>query len=399
MKYDELLELNDRNSLSLLINRITPNSKVLEFGPANGRMTKYLKEELGCLVYAVELDEDAAKYASLYTEKMVVGNIESCNWKEEFHDVKFDFIVFADVLEHLYYPEKVLSSLHSFMQKDASILISIPNISHNSIVMGLLNNEFNYTSTGLLDDTHIRFYTKKTFDKLINDTGYFRSYETAVFKQPQSTEFNYLYDDFPDPVKNYISSLPYGEVYQYVYELKNYAVDVISDFEDEYNKDTSKYVQLFIDTGDGVSEESSIKLIPEKFEGIQKAEFDLSNKENMQAIRFDILNDYCVVKINQILINESEEVTFIDSNANHVDGDVYYFGTNDSQINIIVDNETKKLSVEFEYLNIGNKALELLIDKVSKEFSSAMEAKNQELAEIYASKTWKIINLFQKRKK
>lgn len=68
-KYNFELNLNDRNSLSLLINRIKPNSIVLEFGPANGRMTKYMKEQLNCKVYAVEIDEMCSKrYCSIYRE-------------------------------------------------------------------------------------------------------------------------------------------------------------------------------------------------------------------------------------------------------------------------------------------------------------------------------------------
>ena len=63
-KYDCELNLEDRNSLSVLVGKVKPNSLVLEFGPANGRMTKYMKERLNCKVYAVEIDEDAAKDAA-----------------------------------------------------------------------------------------------------------------------------------------------------------------------------------------------------------------------------------------------------------------------------------------------------------------------------------------------
>ena len=162
-KYDCELNLEDRNSLSVLVGKVKPNSLVLEFGPANGRMTKYMKERLNCKVYAVEIDEDAAKDAAQYTEKIIVDSIENYRWQEEFKDLQFDYIIFADVLEHLYYPEKVLKSVRDFLREDGSILVSIPNIAHNAIIINLLKNEFNYHPTGLLDDTHIRFFTKKTF--------------------------------------------------------------------------------------------------------------------------------------------------------------------------------------------------------------------------------------------
>ena len=60
-KYDFDLDMNNTNSLSIMINQIKRGSKVLEFGPANGRMTRYLKEMLDCKVYLVEIDEKAGK--------------------------------------------------------------------------------------------------------------------------------------------------------------------------------------------------------------------------------------------------------------------------------------------------------------------------------------------------
>ena len=107
-KYDCELNLKDRNSLSILVERIKTNSVVLEFGPANGRMTKYMKEQLNCKVFAVEIDEQSARDAAQYTEKIVLDSIENYSWKEEFKNIKFDYIIFADVLEHLYFPEEVL---------------------------------------------------------------------------------------------------------------------------------------------------------------------------------------------------------------------------------------------------------------------------------------------------
>ena len=71
MKYDFDLDLESRNSLSLISSRIKPNSTILEFGCANGRMSKYLQEALQCKVYAVELDEEAAKDAEEYCEQIL----------------------------------------------------------------------------------------------------------------------------------------------------------------------------------------------------------------------------------------------------------------------------------------------------------------------------------------
>ena len=76
-KYDFDLDMVNTNSLSLIINQIKRGSTVLEFGSANGRMTKYLKEALDCKVYLVEIDEAAGKEALQYGEELVVDDIET----------------------------------------------------------------------------------------------------------------------------------------------------------------------------------------------------------------------------------------------------------------------------------------------------------------------------------
>ena len=126
MKYDFDIDLETKNSLSIIINRIKPNSMVLEFGPANGRMTRYLKEVLNCKVYAVEIDKEAAKDAKRYCEKILVDDVEKYTWLEVYKDLEFDYIVFADVLEHLYYPEKVLKESKLLLKDeiDGKVIIS-----------------------------------------------------------------------------------------------------------------------------------------------------------------------------------------------------------------------------------------------------------------------------------
>ncbi len=93
--YDVELDLTSRNSLSLIIGRIVKNSTVLEFGPANGRMTKHLKENLGCTVYAVELDKEAANDAIEFCEDILVGGIEQFKWLKKYqryisNDIEFN---------------------------------------------------------------------------------------------------------------------------------------------------------------------------------------------------------------------------------------------------------------------------------------------------------------------
>jgi len=242
-KYDFKLDLNTRNSLSILVNRVQPNSTVLEFGPAHGRLTKYLTEELNCKVYCVEIDKNAAKDTTLYCEKIIVDNIENYAWMEEFQDIKFDYILFADVLEHLYFPKKVLSKSRMLLNSQGSILLSIPNITHNSVIIDLLENKFIYRKTGILDNTHIRFFTKTTFCTLVNDVGLSIAYQSAVYTQPIDTEFNNSYASLPNEIASYLKKLKYGEVYQFIFELKNEKQNSIeSDLENDHCSSRTKEI-------------------------------------------------------------------------------------------------------------------------------------------------------------
>jgi 2-polyprenyl-3-methyl-5-hydroxy-6-metoxy-1,4-benzoquinol methylase len=219
-KYDFTLDMESVNSLSMILKRIKKESLILEFGPANGRMTKYMKETLGCKIYAVELDEKSANDTRIYCEEILTGDIEQYKWLELYKDIKFDYIIFADVLEHLYWPEKVLNSSKKLLESDGSILISIPNISHNSILIELFNDRFTYHDTGLLDNTHIRFYTKKSFKNVLKKLNFTVLYEETVYCEPKKSEFMVDYNNIPNALATLLKQRPEGEAYQYIYELK-----------------------------------------------------------------------------------------------------------------------------------------------------------------------------------
>ena len=155
---------------SPLLQWVTPGSRVLELGAAMGYMTRYMKEELDCRVTGVEISAEMARHAALYAEQMVVGNLDTDPWFETIEG-PFDYMVMGDVLEHLRNPRKTLEKAVSLLKPGGFILSSVPNISHNAVVMGLLKGEFPYQSFGLLDDTHVHFFTRKSMFELFNSCG------------------------------------------------------------------------------------------------------------------------------------------------------------------------------------------------------------------------------------
>lgn len=250
-KYDFELDLSSRNSLKLINDRIKPHSHVLEFGCANGRLTKYLVKEKHCIVDIVEISETAGRNAAKFARNSLIGdkegNIENFYWVDIYNGNRYDYIIFADVLEHLYNPFNVLDRCRCFLKENGSIVLSVPNIAHSSVILNLLQNEFRYTRTGLLDDTHIRFFTVNSLDKMINDLNYKTIYRDAVFSEVGENEIPVTYGMFSKFNTECIKYHLYANVYQYIYEITNANSesdidDRLSWIENDYNEFMKKYV-------------------------------------------------------------------------------------------------------------------------------------------------------------
>ena len=199
--------------------------KVLELGPATGYISNILKIH-DCQVVGIENDPNFAKQAKKILDKVIVGDIEELDLKKALGSKKFDVILIGDVLEHLKNPEKLLQKLPRFLAKDGYLVCSIPNITHGSIRLKLLNGEFAYKETGLLDKTHLRFYTLESIISLFDSTGYSITELNKVkedlfgadgadinpnsipgelievlLQDEESTTFQYVFKAFPEDVK------------------------------------------------------------------------------------------------------------------------------------------------------------------------------------------------------
>ena len=344
--YDADLDMNTRNSLSLIINRVAKNSTVLEFGPANGRMTKYLKETLGCTVYAVELDEESAKDAAEFCEEILVGDIEKFQWLTKYQEIEFDYIIFADVLEHLYRPETVLKKAKTLLKTDGSVVMSLPNIAHNAIIMDLINDKFTYRKTGLLDNTHIRFFTKNTLEELITSCGLEIAFETASYAEPHNTEFNNSYADLDSSIALLLSEREFGEAYQFIFEAKHNASDLEMDF---LQKDMAS---LYIDTGKGFNELEKVTTIFSS-QSDKVIRFTLDTEvHDVKAIRIDPLEMALSLKIENIIINGADEINKLTQNGVTIGNNVFKFLDNDPQLLIDFDEPVilANVAVKYEYL-------------------------------------------------
>src|SRR4051812_10207208 len=155
---------------NLVVGLVSSGARVLEFGCSSGYMSAVFQRRLGCSVTGIEVCADAADEARAYCERVIVGDAEHLDFEELFGGERFDVIVFADVLEHLKAPGQMLRRVAPFLADDGAIVASVPNVAHGSVRLALLNGEFAYRASGLLDETHIRFFTRDSIRDLFESS-------------------------------------------------------------------------------------------------------------------------------------------------------------------------------------------------------------------------------------
>ncbi|KKI00362.1 hypothetical protein EO95_13890 [Methanosarcina sp. 1.H.T.1A.1] len=135
--------------------------KVLEVGCGAGNTLMKIKEvNKAKEIYGVEINKESIQENIRNINKVAIGNVEQID--PQFPEELFDFIIFGDVLEHLINPEEVLKKYLKYLKKNGIIIASIPNIKNYAVLFNLIiRDKFEYKDAGILDRTHLRFFTKR----------------------------------------------------------------------------------------------------------------------------------------------------------------------------------------------------------------------------------------------
>lgn len=160
---------NARNEMLRFIPRDA--SKILEIGCAEGNFGASIKARNNAEVWGIELDPAAGQVASKQLDNVLIGSVPST--LGELPDSHFDCVVCNDVLEHIANPESVLDALRRVMLPNAVIVGSIPNVRYFPVLLDLVwNAEWRYADSGVLDRTHLRFFTGKSLARFLQQAGY-----------------------------------------------------------------------------------------------------------------------------------------------------------------------------------------------------------------------------------
>jgi UDP-2,4-diacetamido-2,4,6-trideoxy-beta-L-altropyranose hydrolase len=143
---------------------------VLEVGcDCGANLLKIKNDYPNAKLYGLEINPSSAQIAASIAE-VQTGNIEEYNM--DWGDIRFDYIIFGDVLEHLHDPVGTLNYCRNFLTEEGRVLLSVPNLMHFSVLSELIRGNFTYQDVGLLDRTHIHFFTRKEVMRMLYQAGF-----------------------------------------------------------------------------------------------------------------------------------------------------------------------------------------------------------------------------------
>lgn len=174
MLYGSKVDPADKNDpLAMIAGTVGEGSKVLDVGCGVGNLAAFLSETKRCRVTGLELSPVAVEKAKERCQRVLVGNIEDDETRKAvLETAPYDYIIFADTLEHLADPWVVLSEMRAALAPGGRVLISLPNVAHWSVRLRLAFGSFEYTEGFLLDRTHLRFFTLDSARQLVRKCGY-----------------------------------------------------------------------------------------------------------------------------------------------------------------------------------------------------------------------------------
>jgi len=171
-----------------VLNLVPRNAKyVLDVGCGAGSLANSLQQR-GCTVDGISISEAELEQAGPFLRRGYLQNLEM-GLPEEISS-KYDVVVCSHVLEHICYPDKLLSDIRDALVDNGQLIIALPNIMHYKARMQLMLGNFNYQTQGLWDYTHFRWYTFRSAKKLLERNGFVVEHATVTGELPFNSLFS-----------------------------------------------------------------------------------------------------------------------------------------------------------------------------------------------------------------
>ncbi|HRJ54154.1 MAG TPA: class I SAM-dependent methyltransferase [Candidatus Thiothrix moscowensis] len=177
------------------IHSIIDHGIVLDIGCGSGILGKLLQNKSGIVIDGLDPSLPEGNFPHAYYRKTYQTNIEDFIAKNDL--AQYDWFILADVIEHLPYPDEILHLLSDHAKPNARFLISTPNIAHFSIRLSLMRGYFQYTKSGILESTHLRFFTFKTLNEILFSAklNITKAFILNQFTFPSKISFRYAWEN------------------------------------------------------------------------------------------------------------------------------------------------------------------------------------------------------------
>ncbi|MBV5311448.1 glycosyltransferase, partial [Chromatium okenii] len=208
---------NGSDSFAKLARLVRSGSEVLDLGCGPGILAAYLADECGCWVDGIEFNSAAAEIGRRTFRSLWVADLNQTDPATLVGAARYDAIICADILEHLIAPALLLKQISGLLKPEGQLLLSVPNVAHAGLIAELINGEWRYREEGLLDQTHLRFFTRAALERLLHECGWDIVHFDRVLVPIEDSEFSpVILDNLAAPVRDYLLTNADADTYQFI---------------------------------------------------------------------------------------------------------------------------------------------------------------------------------------
>lgn len=243
--YHRDIEADQHTSLTVVTGHIQPGDRVLDLGCGTGAIGRHLAQrDDGAVIDGLTLSAREAELAAPHYRRVEIANLDDADLTQLFDRGAYDAIVCADVLEHVHDSARVLRQCHDLLAPAGRMLLSIPNTAYAGLIAELMCGEFRYRDEGLLDATHVRFFTRRTLQRFLHQCGYAIEHLDVVERSLPASEFRAAFDALPPAVARHLLALPDALTYQFIVVARPLDTDAGTDTDTDTDVDASDTPQL-----------------------------------------------------------------------------------------------------------------------------------------------------------
>ena len=214
--YQRDLSLDASHSLGRLAQWVAPGSRVLDLGCGAGALGHLLRQRGTDHIDGITYNPAEAEVARQWYRQVAVADLDQCELATLLGEQRYDVIVCADVLEHLRAPERLLAQCRQHLAPGGQLFASIPNAGHAGLIGELMGGRLEYRDEGLLDRTHLRFFTRRSWLDFLAEEGWGATRLEGIQRDVPQTEFEVAFDLLPPAVTHYLCTLPDALTYQFI---------------------------------------------------------------------------------------------------------------------------------------------------------------------------------------